>query len=247
MKTTYLLLPVILFFLNLNTLFSQDSLTVIGKFIQGHPWTMDFGVKSNLTLSTFQGTAISLGKFISNYQKYRMGISTNLRVNSGDQDGNSTNADTLYSLNSGDVEDENYSIQLTFQYITYTAPNGLTSIYFGIGPTIGISWFKQSSNSSSTYVSSYQSLDGRSSTSKEYSIGFLGSCGVEWFLSEHISIHAEYGLALQYYTKKGETESYNKHSSSNYIQPLSESHSNDSSSGWSLSGQNVLFGLSVNY
>jgi len=230
-----------------STLLAQDSLSVIGKFIDGHSWTMDFGISSNLTLRTFQGTAISLSKYISDYQKYRFGISTNLNYNSVDQSGNNYAADTLTGLTSGNNDNNMYSVQITIQYITYATPKAQTSFYFGIGPLVGVSWSEQNSNTNSNDPGYYQSHNGSTNSDTRYFVGVLGSCGVEWFFSEHISIHAEYGLSIQH--NWGKTESSNN-SQSSYVYSSSysnKSNSSGSTSGWLLSGQSVLFGLSVNY
>jgi hypothetical protein len=230
-----------------STLLAQDSLSVIGKFIQDHSWTMDFGISSNLTLSAFKGTALSLSKFTSDYQRYRFGISTNLNNNSRNQSGSHYDADTLSGASSGDDDNDAYSVQITLQYITYATPRAQTSIYFGIGPLVGISWSKSNSTSNSSTIGYYQDQGGNTSSYTSYSVGALGSCGVEWFFSEHISIHAEYGLVAQYIWSKNESSNQDKYS---YVNSNSGSYKNissSSSSGWSLSGQNVLFGLSVNY
>ncbi|MGD0590762.1 MAG: hypothetical protein ABSA44_08195 [Bacteroidota bacterium] len=160
-----------------STLLAQDSLSVIGKFIDGHSWTMDFGISSNLTLRTFQGTAISLSKFISDYQKYRIGISTNLNYYSGDQSGNNYAADTLTGVSSGNNDNSMYSVQITIQYISYATPKSQTSIYFGIGPLAGISWSKQNTNAVSSDPSSYQNQYGSTNSNSNYFVGVLGSCG----------------------------------------------------------------------
>jgi hypothetical protein len=230
-----------------STLLSQDSLSVIGKFIDGHSWTMDFGISSNLTLETFQGTAISISKFVSDYQKYRFGISTNLNYTSEDHSGNEYAADTLKELTGHNDENNMYSVQITFQYITYATPKSQTSIYFGIGPLVGISWFKQNSDAYANMPGYYQSQDGSADSHTNYSVGVLGSCGVEWFFSEHISIHAEYGLTAKYTWSKEESSKYNK---GGYINLKTDPYKNNYSSSyssWLLSGQSVLFGLSVNY
>jgi hypothetical protein len=230
-----------------STLLAQDSLSVIGKFIDGHSWTMDFGISSNLTLKTFQGTAISLSKYISDYQKYRIGISTNLNYSSGDQSRNDYAADTLTDLSSGNNDNSMYSVQITIQYITYATPKSQTSIYFGIGPLAGISWSKQNNNANSSNPGYSQNQNGSTNSNSNYFAGVLGSCGVEWFFSEHISIHAEYGLSAQYSWGKIESSSNSQSSYINSNSYSGKSNSSSSSSSWSLSGQSVLFGLSVNY
>jgi hypothetical protein len=229
------------------SLFAQDSISVIGKFIEGHPWTMDFSISSNLTLSNFQGASISLGQFTSDYQKNRIGISTSVNCGTSDQSGNNLTSDVLTSQSKQNSESNRYSIQVIFQRLTYATPNAHTSLYYGIGPLMGIGWNKNTSSSSSNYVSGSQNWSSSDGTGTNYSLGVLGSLGVEWFFSEHMSLHAEYGLTVLYTWSKSESTS-----SSFYLNPgstysSSKSNSSSKSSGWSLTGQSVLFGLSVNY
>ncbi len=230
-----------------SNLAAQDSLTVIGKFIEGHSWTMDFRIESNLTLSTFQGTAISLSKFVSDYQRIRFGIGTSVNSSSSGNSGMNYSADTLSGRSSGNSENESYSVQISLQRLTYGTPDAQTSIFFGIGPFGGMSWSKNSSSNSSTSVGSYQNQQSNSSTNKTYSAGVLGSFGVEWFFSEHISLHAEYGLAASYSWGSGESSNSYQSGYPGSSNPSIKNISSNSGSGWSLSGQSVLFGLSVNF
>lgn len=82
MKTTFK--SILFLFTSISTLVAQNSLSVIGNFYQNHPWIMDFSIASNLTLTSFQGATISIGRFTSDYQKYRLGLSTSMRLNSSD-------------------------------------------------------------------------------------------------------------------------------------------------------------------
>jgi len=130
---------------------AQDSTSVIGKFIQGHPWTMDFGITSNLTLTTFQGATISAGKFISESRKMRFGLTISATDGSGDHTRNNYTADTLSSRSVINEDGESYSFELKFQYIAYATPDAHTSMYFGMGPLAGISWIKSSRKEINTY------------------------------------------------------------------------------------------------
>jgi hypothetical protein len=248
MKITHLLKAILVVCIGFTSLLAQDSLSVIGKFIQGHPWTMDFGISSNLTLSNFQGAAISISKFISDYQKYRFGISTSINSGSSDQSGINFSADTLVGQSKQNIKTDRYFLELSFQYITYATPHAYTSFYFGIGPLAGIGWSKYNGSSNSNYVGSSQSQYNSNNTYTSYSLGVLGSLGVEWFFSEHISLHAEYGLEASYTWNKNES-TYNSqynYSGSN-SSSTSKSSNSSSSSNWSLAGQQVIFGISVNY
>jgi hypothetical protein len=250
MKKTMLCKSVLVIILCTSSLYAQDSLSVIGKFIGGHSWTMDFGISSNLTLNNFKGAAISLSDFISDYQKYRLEVSTAFSNSSGDQSGNQYSADTLSNNSSGNSDYNSNSIQMTLQYITYATPKAQTSIYFGVGPFVGLSWSKNNSNSSSTSVDFSQSQSSSTSSSSSYFVGVLGSIGVEWFFSEHISLHAEYGLSAQYNWGSSQSNSNNQvtyNSIYSYTSNSYRSNSSNTSKGWSVAGQTVVFGLSVNY
>ena len=247
MKTFRMNLLLVASMLCFQNLSAQDSLSVIGKYIHGHPWTMEFGITSNLTLTSFQGTTISLSKFTSDFEKYRFGISFSGTDGSSDQNSANYAMDTLSSRGGQNSDNVNYALQISFQYVTYATPNAPTSFYFGIGPLIGYGWTKNQSRSTTSNLSGSQSFSNSTSETNNYSLGFLGSLGVEWFFSEHLSVHAEYGLAATYTWGKTESTSV-----SQYMYTYSPGYSNRSNSSttttnWSLSGQKVLFGLSVNY
>ena len=242
-ELTYLLLSSVLLISNLP---AQDTVSVIGRFIQGHPWTMDFGISSNLTLTTFQGATISVGKFATDYHKIRFGISVSATDGSGDHTGNNYNADTLSGRNTRTEENEGYAFEIKCQYLTYATPDAHTSMYFGVGPLAGISWSKSSREETSTFGSS-QSQSTSNSDQRTSSVGVLVSVGAEWFFSEHVSLHAEYGLSAAYFRTKGESSGSSKYSYPGSPTASSRISGSDSFSNWSLSGQNVLFGLSINF
>ena len=247
MKSLSVFISSLLLCFGSQALFAQDSLSVIGKFAKDHPWTLEFSISSNLTLSSFQGSSISLGKFASDYQKYRIGVSIDANNSSGDQNGNHWYADTLSGTSTGTSTFTNYSVQISLQYLTYATPNGQTSFYYGIGPIAGFERSKQNSNSSSTSSSNNYDENVNSSTSNRYSFGLLGSFGVEWFFSDHISLHAEYGLALQYSSTKGESEGHSRYTNVGSTLFSYKNSGSTSSTEWRLNGQRVLFGGSINF
>jgi len=227
---------------------AQDTDSSKTAPINKNLWTMDFRIASNFTLSSFQGTAISLSRFISDYQKIRFGISTSLDALSQEADGKHFRFDTLYSKYTRNNDDIRSSIQFTVQHLTYSSPNKTTSLYFAFGPLVGLTWRTNDYiNNNSTEQFGFLKNNG-SYTHKTFSIGILGSCGLEYFFSEHMSLHAEYSLAGTYswYKRSEEIKTLAGLTSTQTYSPGREEHSS-SSSVWKIESPYVLFGLSVNF
>jgi opacity protein-like surface antigen len=225
---------------------AQDTLSTNNSRRVKDAWTMEFGIASNFTLSTFQGTAISVSRYISDYQKIRIGISTSLTSSTNTRQELNFYADTL--ANKSNLNDNNgfNTVQLTLQYLTYASPAEQISIYFAFGPVAGITWSSYDNQQEFTNVWWNYSKNNSGEKQKQYSVGLLGSCGVEWFFSERMSLHAEYALSIQYnwenyeVTSKGQTTYIN-----NPPSPSNRTERTISSHSWSLQPRYVLFGLSV--
>jgi hypothetical protein len=177
--------------------FAQDTTSLVSTDIQHRPWTLEFGVSSNFTLTSFQGTAISLGRYISNHEKIRFGANISMTTQRADYES------MYYDSLGGAYTDNNASstingsVKLSLQYLSYETPFENIAIYFGVGPTVGYSY--------SRYNASYP-------ISFQYSLGVVGSFGAEWFFSKKLSLHAEYGLDATYIWSK-----YNSGSSTNTV------------------------------
>ncbi len=220
---------------------------MIGKFAAEHPWTMDFGVFSNLTLGSFLGGTISVGEFVSDHQKFRFGLTTTFEHSSSDADGSTYYQDTLYSRHSYTHSMDDYGVEFTGQYVHYTSPSTRTSIYIGLGPLISYSRYEYDYSSDDVGVSGAASYRTESRKRDTYSVGALSSYGVEWFFSRHVTLHAEYGLALKY---SWGSEKYESTENSSYPgNPVNSRRgdSSESTDGWSLHGTYVLFGVSVGF
>jgi hypothetical protein len=209
---------VILFLNCFSIIHAQDTSSSIIKKYQEHPWTLEFGVSGNFTLTSFDGAVISMGKYISDHEKIRVGIHTAYSYRKTENESNFNSGDTLTVSNRQAISNANGSAMITLQYLIYETPYENIGVYFGIGPVIGIALSYPQANS----------------TYKQYTVGLLGSFGAEWFLSNKISLHAEYGLSAMYRWYKSEaTQSNSKSSTTNTLVDIS--------------GESVLFGLSVHF
>lgn len=225
---------------------AQDTLSTNNSRRAKDAWTMEFRVASNFTLSSLQGTAISVSRYISDYQKIRIGISTSLRSYSITRQELNFYADTLSTkVNQNEHYGDNL-VQLTLQHLTYATPDDQISLYFALGPVAGITWHSYDIQQEYTQVAWNYGKSTNDNTMEQYFVGLLGSCGVEWFFSERISLHAEYGLSLLYYWENREETSK---SQTTYTTPPpppgNRRETTYSSHTWSLEPSNVLFGLSV--
>jgi hypothetical protein len=177
--------------------FAQDTTSLVSTDIQHRPWTLEFGVSSNFTLTSFQGMAISLGRYISNHEKIRFGANVSMTTQRSEYESldydSLGGAHTINSTNSA----INGSFKFSLQYLSYETPYENIATYFGVGPVVGYSY--------SRYDASYP-------ISFQYSVGVVGSFGAEWFFSKKLSLHAEYGLNAAYIWSK-----YNSGSSTNTV------------------------------
>jgi len=210
-----------------------------------HLWSLDFAIEKDFRLDAFLGTALSISRFITPSEKIRVGLSTSLGVSDFESDRRHYAADTLSYFNDYDNSKVNHSIQLSVQYLSYTSSNAPTSGYIGVGPLVQYDRLDQE------LVESYDDPDSRTYHSvyrnSTVSVGVLASVGAEWFFSEHMSLHAEYGLQAFYFwstssDQYGTTFHDPSLSYANY-----RNETSGSGHGWSVRGSKVLFGISVKF
>ena len=190
--------------------YAQDSMAVSKIRYAEHPWALEFGISSYLSLQSFQGSALSVSRYISRNEKIRLGISPTFT--SETRSSKYTPPDTLSSSYSTTYS--NGSVSGSVQYLFYESPEENVSLFLGVGPTTNISWTRNSDET----------------PRNTYSIGILGSCGVEWFASNRFSLHAEYGMGVRY--------TWNKY--------VDTSHTSEYKI-WEITTRSVLFGLSVSF
>jgi hypothetical protein len=240
MKSNKLYKNAIIFFCITSFCSAQDTVSMVPRQVRANSWTMEFGIASNFTLTSFQGTAVSVSKYVSDCEKIRIGISSSLSTTSSEAEEKSFTADTLGYWFKGNGDNGTNSIQFTGQYLIYASPRSQTSVYFAIGPLAGINWSSTDDQREDVPVGNSQGKYSTKESLTEYFAGILGSCGVEWFFSERMSLHAEYGIAGLYKWGKSETtiktETINNKNRKEY---------SSSSSVWTLMHQNVLFGLGI--
>lgn len=156
---------------------------------------LQFGVNDNFTLSSFQGSVLSLKKHTSDGSAWRLGLSLTLDL--GDNDYSWWENDSLV-IDNGDNDIQKVGFDL--QRIFYPNPDNDINLYYGLGPTLTYDYRKSKSFSSSSSVLS------QTRTDRSWRVGGKIILGVEWFAGKSISLNAEYGTSLLYRYRKYTTE-----------------------------------------
>jgi hypothetical protein len=206
-------------------------------------WALQFGISSNFTFTSFQGTTFSAKYQLSDKSAIRGGISIAGSSSDGNNSAFGLYADTsIGSLSNLKSSSSSQSISFILQYLWYVNPNGPIHFFVGIGPSVSYSYTQSSSsnpNNNTSYLYTY--ISGSSST--QWGAGVAASIGGEWFLSQWFSLRAEYGESLQY--RWGSSTSMYDYSST-YTGYVPRHFENDGTSkGWSLANSAVSFGLNV--
>ena len=201
-------------------------------------WALQFQVNDNFSLKSFQGSIISAKWRRSAHSAFRLGVS--LRGHFLDGDTETSEQDTL--INEANREDTNWSFGISGQYITkLDGTEGITP-FIGIGPTVS---FGGSNDQRTTTFLSQGVVQDRTIDieNRNWQAGVVGVLGVEWFLCSEISISAEYGVSIQY--RKEESESSFRRRSLNPTDIIEDTIDKTDLSGFEISPQNVLLGVSL--
>jgi hypothetical protein len=200
-ETFYLVLFFVTIFYT-QMIFSQTSQDSIKNSLNKGSWSLQFQISQNFTLSSFQGSNFSAKKHFSPRSAIRFGIG--LSGYSRDQE-LTINRDNDNSLHHEDqLDDKLIEVDLNCYYLYYPHPQRRINMYFGGGPLIGFMNFNDKLNTQEVYQ---DTLNRDVSTDEDFqsiSVGVVGLIGVEWFLNQQISIHAEYGSSISYVKEERE-------------------------------------------
>ncbi len=213
-------------FLTSQLLLAQtDSVSNIpqGKF------ALQFQVKENFSISSFQGSILSGKYFFNNGNAFRAGLTVS--VNTEDKNFSQSINDSLVYQNA--PNNKKYSSVFISQYLFYF--HGLENIYYyaGAGPYFG--YFLTKSSDAPIPIKYSTTLSGSSGSQKEIRIGLEAVFGVEWFFDKRFSLSAEYGV-LGYYGKRNEEF--------HYIQNSLMKNENNETKKFNFSG-NTKLGISI--
>jgi len=238
-----ILLSLIIFGFSLTH--AQDQATEQNSLKPG-AWALEFGISSLITLTSFQGTTISVQYQTSTTNAWRAGITINGTTQTGTGLQLPIPADTLTNTNSSNNSNSLENVLLKVQYLWYTNPENIIHFYTGIGPIIGYnhSLNDQQSIYRNGSVGNNTVNDQITNTSTNtWSAGASGVVGVEYFPARVFSLHAEYGNNLTYQQQKTETTT---RSTNYYATTYATGYDfSGTTHGWTFNNGSVYFGLSV--
>ena len=162
-------------------------------------WSLQFEIDNNFTLKDFQGMTISTKWHHMEKQAIRFGVS--LSGNYGNRDRNYIHEPGLRVKDEYDNRsDVNLlTFDLLTQYLWYTSPLQRIYLFYGCGPMIG---YQTSSIQSETGLFTNDTLLSNyveDKSAKMWRAGVNLVVGVEWFVTQSISLLAEY-CTLFYYS-----------------------------------------------
>jgi len=229
----------------MRTLIALAALLAVGPFagsdaLAGPPadlagaQAIQFTVDNNFTVSAFQGQMISYQRFLTDKRAVR--LAAGLYLDRTDSDVSKTYDDDI-----GERELLNWDNSFTVkaQYVFYRG-DGAVRYFWGAGPkvTYGNS---RSETSSSRYEAGNVEFILYGYDNESFGAGLQGFCGVEWFINDLFSLHAEYAVSAMYtWTRRFEerAETWDPESYESYT---SERRSP------SFSSDGVRFGLSARF
>jgi hypothetical protein len=222
--------------------FSQDQSKEITSLKEG-TWALQFGISSNFTLTSFQGSTFSVKYQLSDKNAIRSGVSISGNTSTGNSTTSGMVDDTSIGVIPGTNSSKTQNISLISQYLWYMNPSGPVHLYIGFGPSVSYSYSQSSPENIGLGSNRYYLRSVNSSTSTQWAIGLMGSMGVEWFLNQWLSIRAEYGESIQYQWRSITSMTDYSSNDPNYVPTHYESSTTYKS--WTLISNSVSFGMSV--
>ncbi|MBL7960720.1 hypothetical protein JNL27_10835 [bacterium] len=222
--TRVTMLTCFLIFFVISQLLAQDDKATTA--LQNKHWALQFHIGSNFSLSSFQGSLISLKRQFSEHSAFRFGVSFGSNISNLDGESRIFPVDTIQSKNK--TNSNGLTVGIVTQYIRYSPIDENIVAYYGAGPNLSIMHSKYDT----------ESLNNDQTTrTNSWGAGLNGVFGVEWFVKKNLSLSAEYAGSIDY------NFSHQKNTSKYIGGPTYINESN--SHGFNFGSNYVNFGLSV--
>lgn len=187
-----------------NFLYAQKD-SVFQTAIKPGAYSLEFGIGSDFTLTSFTGSTVSLKKVIDESTIYRAGLTIYGNYFNQSNDSKNLNQDTLTGSGWQSNKNKNLYINLNLDYLKYIPSTNYLKPYYGIGGYLGYGYNESPQDYSDRSVnSSYYSTNSQLSKQNILSTGVRGVLGCECFVTKSISIHSEYiiGAGFEYSKQK---------------------------------------------
>lgn len=208
---------------------------LISQETVGQPWLTDssksiqFGISSNLTLTTFSYAGFSYQFHLTQSRAIRLTLTLSGSTANSDTHEEHYLNDTLVSIDDNtDKLSSSYGVGVSALHIWYMQPSERFFLFTGVGPTVTFSYDKYDPGRPYDYWTKTTSLG----------VGVFGAIGGGYFVDRRFAIHAEYQAGASYAETRFESYS---HSSPPQVVTTIDQHTHR----WSLRSPSVLFGLSL--
>lgn len=221
-----------------GSLYNTNAQETKTTYLTGDSKALEFGIDQNFQLKSFTGGTLSYKFNLKPLQAIRLGVTISGTSTESTTEYTFTNFNGMPPVLNGDGHRGSLSFSLYGALLNYTSPYQSVYLYWGCGPLASYTYTK-STNTTPTVspTDSYQ-------TEKQLSAGLLGVIGVEWFASQNLSLHAEYGLSAQYQWADKNSNETNYYLNNGVKTPYTNAQE-IKTSGVSISYTAVNFGLSV--
>ncbi len=157
------------------------------EYLKGGTKALQFQIQNDFLLRSFDGSTISLKKQKSRDRAYRLGLTLDASI----ADNNQSSSNSTGGTATNDEDANNQNVRVSLQKVFYAHAADRTFAYFGVGPTGGLARSKSDRTSTNTAGATMD----YSNLSRTWSVGLIGSFGVEWFAHRNISLLAEYNTS----------------------------------------------------
>jgi len=163
-------------------------------------WALQFQISQNFTLTSFQGSAISLKRQFSPNMAIRIGASMSISSSTSESELTNMPDSFMYYTQSGFGNSQ--SVLITAQYLRYPDPIAGVNLFFGAGPLVSFGRTKDFRELITMVANAPISRVNVVDEVTSWSTGLSMVAGLEWFATTWISISAEYGSSLEYNWRK---------------------------------------------
>lgn len=174
-----------------SAMFAQtDSTEVYNNSLKKGSKSLQFRVTNNFTLSSFDGSDLSIKRHTSAKSAQRLGIG--IIANFDSNDGGTINENGGIRSQDSDATSSEFDISMNVLWLKYFSPDKRMSFYWGVGPSGGFTLDNGETTNTNTFQDASMSIRNVKTDRTSFSVGGDLVFGTEFFLHKKISLTAEY-------------------------------------------------------
>jgi len=227
---------------------AQDQPVDTGSLRQG-AWALEFGIGSNFTLTSFQGSLIGIQYQYSACNAARLSVSFDGQFLGGTGLTSFTEDGVASGPSSNDDVTRSFAVSVVIQNVWFMNPRDVVRGYIAAGPVF--SYAHNHSDQSSTtppdpfgQSPTYWATTTSQIDENRWGLGARGAVGIEWCALRWLGVRAEYLLDVQYQWQNQSGTSTTQDGGGG-VSTLYRNEQSSSFKGWVLSSLGVSFGVNV--